>query len=51
MKLINKKHGVVIKKDDVAWQFRDLAKMGKADLPDEVKLRFKSLLLKVTQAL
>ncbi len=51
MSVVNKKHGIVLRKDDVAWQFRDLTKAKKIALPDEAKLRFKSLLLKAIQSL
>lgn len=49
--IIKQKYGIELRKDEVAWYFHNLIRNGAPKIPDEVKARFKDLLLKLTEAL
>lgn len=51
VKIAKKKYNIDLRKDDVAWHFRKLAKTGNEKIPAEVKNNFKLLLLQTVEHL
>lgn len=51
VKLFKKKYNIDLRKDDVAWHFRKLAKSGDPKIPEQAKALFKSLLLSAIESL
>ena len=49
--IVEHRYGKKLKKDELAWHFRDLIQQGVTTVPDDVKARFHDLLLKVTEGL
>lgn len=49
--IIKEKYGKELRKDEVAWYFRNLVQCGSTKVPDKAMARFKDLLLKVTEGL
>ena len=49
--IIKEKYEIVLEKAEVAWYFHNLVRNGVPKMPEEVKTRFKNLLLKLTELL
>lgn len=49
--IIKQKHRIKLDKADVAWYFHDLVLKSDPEIPEEVKDRFKNLLLRLTEPL
>ena len=47
--IIKQRHCLDLKADELAWYFSDLVKSGQAEIPNEVRERFKKLLLELTE--
>jgi len=51
VKIIKQKYGIDLRKDDIAWHFRKRIMSEDKEIPEEIKARFKSLLLKLIEPL
>lgn len=51
VKLVKQNFNVVLRKDDVAWHFRELVKSGAEGIPEEVSKRFKLILTELVDGI